>query len=225
MQHTAVIAKLASYIVPQGEVDLRELFYERLCLTGAAATLLVVLPINAIQRLPAVVSGSVLLLGVASLAFYVAARRGRYYPGAFLLAILLTLNVAWFPNAGTFGSVPLYWVIPIYYAVVFFSGRTRALVLAGVALNVLLLMTLEYARPELVVMFESSSNRYIDLATGFVVSTGIAMLMLWIVSSGYARERERLRVAVDALAETEERFVRLFQVNPDAVFVYDVEQR
>ncbi len=171
MQHTALIARLGSYFLPDSDLDLRERFYERLCLISAVAATVIVVPTNAVQNLPPFISAAVLAFSLASLGFYIAARRGHRYPALFLFCLLLTMNAVWFPNAGTFGSAPLYWVIPIYYAVVFFTGRRRALVLAAVILNVVALMSLEYARPELVRMFERRQDRYIDLTAGFVVST------------------------------------------------------
>jgi len=93
-----------------------------------------------------------------------AARRGRQHPGGFLVCLMLTINIAWFPKAGTYGSPLLYWVIPTYYAVVFFTGRRRAVVLAGVILNAVALMGVEYMRPDLLGLRRQRRGAGADLA-------------------------------------------------------------
>jgi PAS domain S-box-containing protein len=48
---------------------------------------------------------------------------------------------------------------------------------------------------------------------------------MWIVVTGYTRERERLKVAAGALLQSEDQRTRLFQMNPDAIFLIDAETR
>ena len=68
--------------------------------------------------------------------FYRAARHGRFYYGWFLGALMFCMDLVWFPNAGTYGSIPLYCFIPICYVVFLFDGWKRVALSVLTVLNV-----------------------------------------------------------------------------------------
>ncbi len=220
-----IAARLGAYLLPDVDRDLRQEFFEKLCLVGGVLTLFVVVPTNTVQHLPVIITVFAALFGVASIVLYAASRRGRSHPAVFFALLLVTLNVGWFPNAGSDGSIPYYFFVPLFYGVVFFEGSTRWMLCLLVISNVVVLLLLESRYPGLIVPFESSADRVIDLGTGFVLSAVAGILMMWVVVTGYGRERQRLRVTVAALEESEAKFEQIFEVNPDAAYLYDRANR
>ncbi|MGE3955489.1 MAG: PAS domain S-box protein [Vicinamibacterales bacterium] len=217
--------RLGAYLLPDSDQDLRERFYERLCLAGAILTLAIVIPTNIFQDLPIVVSAMAGLFGLVAFALYLLARRGHYYPGSLLVAQLVMLSVGWFPNAGTQGSLPYYFFIPICYVVMFYRGR-RVWVLSALVIAVATVLTLlEYARPDLPTPFPSDRARLVDLITGLVVSGFTCAFILWMATTSYDRERRRLNLALASLTATEERFAEIFRVYPEAVYLFDGANR
>ena len=225
MHISRLATRIGAYFLPDTHHDLRERFYEGLCLVGAVLSILVVLPANAAQNLPASINVAVAAFGACCAALWWLARRERYYPGLFLLFQMAVLGMGWFPNAGSNGSLPYYFFVPLCYTVLLYRG-TRMWVLAAVVLaEPLALMALEGRLPGLITPFSSARDRWIDLGTGLMVSGLSSALIIWMAVTGYRRERERLQETLAALTRSETRFARLFDVNPDAVFLFDTEKR
>ncbi|WP_285568878.1 hypothetical protein [Geothrix limicola] len=59
--------------------------------------------------------------------------------------------------------------------------------LAAFALNVIVLLTLDHLHPDWPTLFKTPLDRYLDLATGFLVSVVACILMLWVVVANHAR--------------------------------------
>jgi len=222
------ISRLASrfgaYFLPDNPHDLRERFYEGLCLVAAVLSIGVVLPVNAAQSLPVTINVALTIFGGLSAWLWVLARRGHTFPGLFLVAQLGVLGVGWFPNAGSHGSVPYYFFVPLCYSILLFDGVRAWAFCALVLAEPIGLTVLEHQVPGLLTPFQSERDRLIDISTGLVVSGVTCSLIIWMAVTSYRRERQRLRVALDALTRSEDRFEKMFQVNPDAVFLFDAEK-
>lgn len=203
--------------------ELAQRIYERLCLTGAIVLLLLVVPANLLQQMPWQVNATAAVFGLVSLLLHRLARRGHCYPGAFLAGMLVTINLVWFPNAGVRGSIPLCFLPAVTYAAIFYRGRVRAAVVLGILLDGLGLMLLESFKPEWVTDFVNASAMRVDLAVGFGISVLLSALMLWIVTDAYDHEQRGREATLQALDEAREEFARLFQMNPDAVYLVDPE--
>ncbi|MGC4081044.1 MAG: PAS domain S-box protein [Vicinamibacterales bacterium] len=177
------------------------------------------LPTNALQQLPLIVSIVAASFGVGAVALYALARRGHHYPGLFFAMQLAMLSIGWFPNAGTGGSMP-YFFVPICYVMMFYDGPRMWLLSLTAIANALALTIVEHYVPSLVTPFRSAHDRTIDLSVGLVVSGFTCALILWFAITGYRRERAKLQVALASQHESEERFEQIFRMNPDAVFIY-----
>ncbi|MFN7914807.1 MAG: PAS domain S-box protein [Vicinamibacterales bacterium] len=218
-------SQLGAYFLPDTQHDLRERFYEGLCLVAVVLVFAIILPTNVVQHLPAQLNVALAVFGAVSAILWGLARRERYYPGVFLALQLVVLAVGWYPNAGSVGSLPYYFFVPLSYAVLLFSGRQAWLLSTVIIGEALALMALELRFPAMLVPFSSPHDRWLDLAIGMIVAGLSCVLILWLAVTGYRRERERLRVAIEALTRSEDRFANLFDLNPDAVFLFDLETR
>ena len=225
MHITQAIQRVGALFVPDPARELRGQLYQILCLASGLMIFGLVTPTNILQGLPAVITGFTCALGALSLVLYAAARQGRYYPAVFLASLVVCLNIAWFPNSGSFSSIPYYFFIPLCYVVFLFDGARRWVMASVVLGNALLLMWLEWAGLASVHPFHTDADRYIDLMAGLVVSGVACAMIIGLVVTGYRRERERLGVTVDALTQSEARFARMFQVNPDALLLVDFTSR
>ena len=217
-----------SYIepyLPAPSLDLQTRFYQGLCLVATIVVLGVITPINLAQRLPADVTVVAAGFGLVALAFHLAARRGHYYITGFFVALMVSLNLSWFPNAGDAGSVGFFFFVPIIYAVVFWRGLARWVVVALVIGDYVGLLWLSGTMPALNSPFAGPTERLVDLTIGFVTSGVTIASVLAVVLRIYHEERERLRVTGRALADSREQLAQLFEVNPDAVVVIDAASR
>ncbi len=170
---------------------LEKQFFQGLCLLGGALTLFVVLPVNLLQHLSPWVNWLLIppALGLLGLAW--AARRGHYHRVTALVLIIVGLDLVWFPNGGSQGSIGLYFVTPALFLVVVFKGAARIagfLILVG---NIIGLHLAETAWPGLAHSF-TPIDRLIDLSTGYLLSLLVSSLMMWVILTGFYREKERI---------------------------------
>lgn len=200
---------------------LTQRIYERLCLASALVIGLVVIPANAVQRLPWEVNGLAAAFAILSVVLYRSSRRGHCYPSAFLAGMVLAITFMWFPNAGSIGSIPLCFLPAVTYAAIFFRGRVRAAVVCLIVADALALMAIEHFHPELLTPFVDDTARQLDLALGITLSAFLTAIMLWVATDAYDNEQRSREATVTALAEAREEFARLFQMNPDAVYLVD----
>ena len=107
MRHVSEFLERA--FLPEGDLDLPARFYQGLCLVGGILAALVVLPVNALQNLPVIISIAVALLRPAGVR---AVRRGAARPlllhAAVRPACSRRSTYGWFPNAGVAGSIGFY---------------------------------------------------------------------------------------------------------------------
>ncbi|MBU5614968.1 sensor histidine kinase [Geomonas azotofigens] len=213
--------------------------FELLCITAAVASFFVVIPTNYLQHLPAYINVCVAVFGVLVLLLLVEARRGRYHTTALFFMFLVLLNLIWFPNGASDGSLPLYYFCLLMYLPIFFRRRARWLPLVLTLLDAIALMALEFQFPEWVTPFRSEQDRLADNMVGFAVTTVCCAVMMWSLLRSYEREQGRLvamneelqqmiveRAAVEgALVENRELLNSVIDGTTDAVFVKDVSGR
>jgi hypothetical protein len=126
---TRVVTGASTASPPHDTTDLRGRLYAGICLAAGILSSVVVFPVNAIQDLPPIVNVGTFCFAVYSFVLYLWARRGRVYPGGLLLGLLTVLNVGWFPNAGSQGSIAYYFFAAIGLPVIFHTGWRRWLLL------------------------------------------------------------------------------------------------
>jgi PAS domain S-box-containing protein len=209
---------LKAWAIPDPGLPLEQQFFQGLCLMGGALTILVVVPTNGLQAsLSPWVNRVVVLFGLELLAIAWAARRGLYLKRTALLSLILGLDLVWFPNGGSQGSIGLYFFTAALFLVMLFAGAARWLGVFLLALNVTALLVAEAVWPDLAHKY-TTHDRLIDLSTGYFLSMLICTLMLWVVLEGFNREKRRL-------ADSERLYRELLERQGEGFGVVDAEER
>jgi len=180
-------------------LDMTARLFRGVTLAGAIMFLAVVVPINVAIRLPCALNATLFAFGALALALHLLARRGVFLYRFFYGALLVTVDLAWFVTAGGSGSVNMWLSTGAVAAVLFFRGRRRIGALAIFFVNGTALYLVEQAWPEMVVPYTDSSERLLDLVTGFVFASTTCTMVVWIVLDAYHRERRRLTETVAEL--------------------------
>ena len=199
---------------PDRSLPLEELFFQGLCLLGGLVALFVVMPMNTLQNLSPWVDRVVFVFGLVSLGLAWEARQGRYHRKTMLLAIIACLDLIWFPNGGSTGSVGLYFFTATLFLVLFFKGAFRFTVLVLLMANIIGLHLAEHAWPQLVHPFHGPVQRLVDLSTGYVICLLTCALMLWVILTEFNREQNRL-------GESEQKFRTYIEQSIDVIFTLD----
>ena len=196
---------LRAWVVPDSSLPLERQFFQWLTMLGGAVSFLVVLPVNNYQGLSPWVNRGIVVFGLLSLGFAWAAKRGHYCLKSMLLSLVICLDILWLPNGGSQGSIGLYFFTAVLFLVLFFRGAARATGLVLLLADILGLLFIEHAWPQLVTPFPSASDRFLDLAAGYLICLPICALMLWVVLKGFDQERERLAESENMYRECLER--------------------
>ena len=166
--------------------------FRRLCLATAVGSFFVVIPGNYLSHLPVNISFAVMIFAMGAVFLYRESCRGRNHIVSLFFLVLLVLNATWFKNGGSLGSVSFYFFPLFIYAMVFFRGKLRWLLLGMALLDAFGLMAAEGYFPGWVTPYHSLADRQADIATALGVSALYCSLMLWAVLTDYNREQERL---------------------------------
>jgi hypothetical protein len=167
--------------------------FRLMCLASAFLALAVVVPVNYFQNLPLVLNLIIIVFGLLSLVLYWASLRGRQFMKTYALLVGVVLNLCWFTDAGSQGSIGMFFFAGVMVTNIFFRGRLRWLFLGAFVADVVLLFTLDYLHPRWAIPFPTALDRYLDLVTGFLVSAVACVLMLWVVVASHDEERQRLK--------------------------------
>jgi PAS domain S-box-containing protein len=206
-------------------VSIEQRLFRGLTLVTGLLAILVVVPLNYPQRLPAFVNLSVCGFGLLALGLYRATFQGYYGMKLLFFIHVGNLDLIWFGNAGSQGSVGMFFFAAAMYLVIFFKGSTRWWLLGLDLANWVALLTVEHLHPKWVWPFPNPEARLLDLVTGFMLSTLVCVLILWVVLSAYHRERERLGASLVALGASEDRFRSLVMNAPIPLCVANLDGR
>ncbi len=208
---------LQAWVMNDPAMPLEKQFFQWLCLLGGLLTLFVVIPVNLLQHLSPWVNRLLIppALGLLGLAW--AARRGHYYRMTALVLIIAGLDLVWFPNGGSQGSIGLYFFVPALFLVVVFTGVARIVGFLLLVGNIIGLHLAETAWPHLLHSF-TPLDRLIDLSTGYFLSLLVSSLMLWVVLTGFYREKARL-------TESERLYRDLLNSQGEGFGMADVDER
>ena len=205
--------------------DLRIRIFRLICIMAAGLCLLLVAPLNAFQNLPWGVHLANVVLGLLGAFCYWQSCRGRHYIVPFLVFILVSLDLVWFLNAGSDGSVTHYFYPVMLFVIALFQGWRRWLLVLGVWLNVGLLFLAEHFFPAWVTPFQTPLDRLVDLETGVFCSFIALGSVIWFILVNYAREQQRVAEIAARLAASEENYREIFNSTSDALFVHGPDGR
>ena len=212
------LERFSRAIVRDQDLPLRIRIFRLVCAVVAVLCLVVVAPANLFQNLPLGVNLANILLGLFGGFFYWESCRGRHHVVAFLLIAVVMLDVTWFWNAGSQGSITYYYFPLLLFVLGLFRGRAQWILTVGLVLNVAALFVVESRFPGLVTPFQSPTDRILDHLTGIVCSVVAAAAMASVILAGYDREHQTLRAS-------EERFRALAALSPDIISIFDREGR
>ncbi|TSK05802.1 MAG: PAS domain S-box protein [Geobacter sp.] len=210
-----------------------------LCLMAAVVSLFVIMPANYLQSLPLSINVLLAFFAVLALILFRKSCQGRCHPKVLFYLLLALLNLVWFPNGASHGSIPFYFFCIVMYVPIFFRGRERWVLVAIAITDIIALLVLELRFPGWVVPFRSDADRIADHVVGLVVTAGACTTMLWALLRRYDQEQERLvsvndelqrtlleRALVEgALQQNREVLNAVIEGTTDAVFVKDVNGR
>ena len=214
-------AWLVSLGLPKRDLPLRLRIFQLVSLVIPVLCLLVVEPANIFQNLPVAVHLCVLVLGLIGAFFYWESLRGRHHMRSCVLLLVMVLDLMWFWNAGSQGSVTYFFFPLLLFAQGLFRGRTQWLVVVGLLLNVLALLVLEHAYPGLVTPFKTNQDRFIDHATGLAVSLGVSAVVAYLILMSHDREKDGIAELAAKLSESEQIYRQIFNAGSDALMIYD----
>jgi PAS domain S-box-containing protein len=209
------LSHLDSEVAP----PLRIRLYQLLCMTTCGLCLLVVLPANLFQNLPALINVADALLGLFAGYCYWASKRGHHYLLGFFAVLMLLLEPVWFLNAGSEGSITYYFFVAILYPLAILRGRTRWVLVGLLMLNVCGLHLVEYFHPALTMPFQRPFDRLIDLVSGVLCSYLAIVVTLWLVLKTYDQEQLRLSGYAQKLAASEQNYREIFNATSDAILI------
>jgi PAS domain S-box-containing protein len=220
-----LIDAIFNRLSPDETVPFRVRIFRLISATTAVLTLALVLPMNLLLDLPMGVNVLTILLGLLAVFCAWMSYRGRHYVAPFLVIAIAMLDVAWFWNAGSQGSISFYFFPILLFALALFHGRCRWALAGGLLLNACALYVIENQFPGLVTPFKSPLDRLLDLVTGvvggFAALTGVAVMIL----ESHDREQQRIAQIAAKLAESEQKYREIFNATNDAMFVHDTAGR
>ena len=211
------------------------LLFRLLCLFATLLSIFVIIPTDYLHGLSLWISLVVALFSLAALFLLRGSCRGRYHIKSLFFLFLVVLNLVWFPNGGSHGSVSYYFFILFIYAPIFFRAKTRWLLLALAIANNALLLVAEQHFPGWIIPYFTPYHRSADLVVGLTVTALCCSLMLWVLLKRYDSEQRRLitlndelQKSIAELVQAEESLSRNQQLvdavikgSADAIFVKD----
>jgi two-component system cell cycle sensor histidine kinase/response regulator CckA len=213
--------KLWSWVAHGQNVTLQERLYRLLSLCSGFVCLAVVLPVNLLQSLPLFVNLADITLGLFALHLYRESTRGVYRPVLFFVAAVVLMDLAWFPNAGSEGSVTFYFITAVAFPLAMCRGRTRWVLVAFLQVNLCALLLLEHFYPGLVTPFRSPNDRLIDILSGAVCAPLAAAIVIWVVLTSYDREHSLIESVSQKLATSERSYRQLVETTNTVIVRLD----
>jgi len=194
--------------------------FRLICAATAVLSLGCVLPVNLLQDLPPevhLINGTIGLLG--AFCFW-ASRRGRHPIRSFLVVVILLLDLGWFVNGGSEGSLVYYFFPALLLIFATQRGPWLWPWSTGLAVNVVALFLVEDRFPHLVARFQSPADRMLDLETGVVFALIACGMIVWVLLASYEREQVRLAETAARLEASEENYREIFNSTSDALFIH-----
>jgi PAS domain S-box-containing protein len=201
-----LLKRVWDYMVRDEILSLQERLYRLTCLVISVISLLVILPVNLVLGLPQFLNLADVALGLFSLYCYRESCRGRNHFAGFFLVLLVLMDLAWFPNAGSQGSVTFYFFIGAVLPMTLSRGWVRRGLILLLVVNLCGLFLLEYFFPWLATPFGTPADRLIDLLSGAFCGILACALLLGVVISNYDWEHAKTVQVSRNLAVSEKNY-------------------
>jgi len=233
------IQRLRSCILKEEDEGMELLLFRLLCIAAVLLSFFVVIPADYLHHLSPWINLVVLLFGLSALYLARESCRGRYHTKSLFFLLLIVLNLVWFPNGGSHGSIGYYFFILFVYVPIFFRGKARWLLLSIAITSKALLLAAELYVPNWVIPYVAPYHRTADLVVGFAVTALCCSLMLWVLLQRFDRKQQRLITlnvelqrsvaelvqAEDSLSQNQRLLDAVIQGSTDAIYVKDTQGR
>lgn len=216
---SGLLDRAKSWLREEADTSIEQRLFRGLALLSGLLAVLVVVPLNHVQHLPGFINACVLTFGVGALLLFWATFYGHYGMKLLFFLHMVDLDLVWFSNSGSHGSIGLYFFAAALYLVIFFRSRTRWFTLTLYLLNGAGLLWIEWSHPQWIRPFPTLESRYLDLFIGFMLSSIVCVIILWVVLEAYHRERQRLEASLIAQGKSEARFQSLMMNAPLPILV------
>ena len=215
------LTKILDYFSRGESLSLRIILFRIFCISIAFVCLVLVVPANMLQDVSPYLNPVTVVYAAIVLCLYRISLAGKHFIKTMYLFTMLLLNICWFLNGGSTGSIGFFFMTAIIYPLIFCRSPFKSLMLLLLVCNYSALVLLEQRFPSIIVHFVSSNDRYLDILTGFAVSIFIIGFIFWVVVTSYDRKLEEQKRAEEDVRESEEKYRILFENNDDTIFIHD----
>lgn len=237
----SLYAKILNYFAKGESIPLRIVLFRMLSILIVLLCVFLVIPSNMLQQVSPYLNPVVAIYSILVFIIYRVSQGGKHLVKTMYLLTLLLLNISWFLNGGSTGSISYFYLTAVIFPLILFSNLTRICMLLIMIVNFTALIMIEQNFPSAITPFISANDRYLDLLTGFAVSTLISAIIYWLITSGYdiklseheqsEKELNQYRLNLEEhvqdrtskLYESEERFRSLVENINDIVFTLSPE--
>jgi PAS domain S-box-containing protein len=219
------LERIAQGFGPGDQATLPVRIFRLVTVLTAVLCLLVIVPMNLAQHMPLSVHLCDIILGLLAAFFFWRSCYGRTYLTTFVITTMVQLDIVWFFNAGSQGSVAYYFFPALLFTLGVIPGLAGLCLASVQVVNVMALFVMERHFSAWVTPFRSDNDRLLDHITG-VFSASLATLSIAaIILRDYKREQRRLVEVAAQLSASEQKYRVIFDATSDAMFVHAADGR
>lgn len=221
-----LFTKFSRYVTTEGEEPtLNILLFRMLSLSTAMLCLFLVIPSNFFQEVSPYLNPVVAVYAALTLVIYRLSLSGTHLFRTMFFLTLFLLNISWFLNGGSTGSIGLFYLSTVLFPLVLFRGRQRVTHLLLIILNYTALIFIEMHYQRLITPFISEHDRYFDLITGFAVSTFINGALFWVVVTSYEKKLSEHQRSLKEIRTSENKNNIILMTALDGFMLNDLQGR
>jgi signal transduction histidine kinase len=121
--------------------------------------------------------------------------RHIYSKHATIILMLISINVEWTLNFGSYGPILYLFVVIQSCIIILFQKKERFFFTLFILLNVSVLFYLEYTQPGVFKNYSDNSSRLLDLYTSTLIYLMLSILLLSVALNFYVKQKERAEKA------------------------------
>lgn len=213
------------FLKPDDEQPLQVRLFRILTGITAVLSLASLIPSNILENTEWQMNVLTLCMGALGTTCYLRSLRGRHHFYVFLAVLVAIVDVVWFMDSGSLGSVSFCFFPIILYPIVTFRGRARWVGSVLLLLDFAGVMIVDYCYPALDWPYGTVKEGFIDhLVSGIACIGGLA-LMIRLVVYAYEADQEKISLFAKQLAGKDENFRAIFESTHAGIFVYSEELR
>ncbi|GBG55728.1 histidine kinase [Sporomusaceae bacterium FL31] len=111
-----------------------------------------------------------------------------------VLAVLVIVPTAWITNGGISGSIPFYVILFAAMGSAVFFGFQKFVVISYMLIIANVLMYLEYKNPSMIIGYQSTWDRYVDISIGLTTTVIINAVVFMVILKHYNKEHDKAKM-------------------------------